>query len=66
MNDKIIKIKQLTNQLNMYRNEYYNNSNSVISDYEAGKLAEWSEFWDVYQHNGSLKIYDGAFNSTKR
>lgn len=38
MNDKIIKIKQLTNQLNMYRNEYYNNSNSVISDYEYDKL----------------------------
>ena len=37
---------------------------SVISDYEAGKLAEWSEFWDIYQQNGSLKIYDGAFNST--
>ena len=38
MNDKIIKIKQLTNQLNMYRNEYYNNSNSVISDYEYDQL----------------------------
>lgn len=38
MNDIIIKIKQLTNQLNMYRNEYYNNSNSVISDYEYDKL----------------------------
>jgi DNA ligase (NAD+) len=38
MDDKIIKIKQLTNQLNMYRNEYYNNSNSVISDYEYDQL----------------------------
>ena len=38
MNDKIIKIKQLTNQLDMYRNEYYNNSNSVISDYEYDQL----------------------------
>ena len=38
MNDMIIKIKQLTNQLNMYRNEYYNNSNSVISDYEYDQL----------------------------
>ena len=38
MNDNIIKIKQLTNQLNMYRNEYYNNSNSVISDYEYDQL----------------------------
>ena len=38
MNDKIIKIKQLTSQLNMYRNEYYNNSNSVISDYEYDQL----------------------------
>lgn len=38
MNDKIIKIKQLTSQLNMYRNEYYNNSNSVISDYGYDQL----------------------------
>lgn len=38
MNDNIIKIKQLTNKLNMYRNEYYNNSNSVISDYEYDQL----------------------------
>ena len=38
MNNDIIKIKQLTSQLNMYRNEYYNNSNSVISDYEYDQL----------------------------
>lgn len=38
MNNDIIKIKQLTSQLNMYRNEYYNNSNSIISDYEYDKL----------------------------
>lgn len=34
---------------------------SVISDYDAGKLAEWSEFWDAYQENGSRKMYNGAF-----
>lgn len=38
MNDKILKIKQLTEQLNKYRNEYYNNSNSIISDYEYDML----------------------------
>ena len=38
MNDKILKIKQLTEQLNYYRNEYYNNSNSIISDYEYDML----------------------------
>ena len=38
MNDKILKIKQLTNQLNEYRNEYYNNSNNTISDYEYDML----------------------------
>lgn len=38
MNDKIIKIKQLTEQLNKCRNEYYNNSNSIISDYEYDML----------------------------
>lgn len=36
---------------------------SVISDYEAGKLAEWSEFWDTYQENGSKKLYNAAFSS---
>ena len=36
---------------------------SVISDYEAGKLAEWSEFWDAYLENGSKKIYNSTFNS---
>ena len=38
MNDKILKIKQLTEQLNKCRNEYYNNSNSIISDYEYDML----------------------------
>lgn len=36
---------------------------SVISDYEAGKLAGWSEFWDIYQENGSKMVYDATFKS---
>ena len=36
---------------------------SVISDYEAGKLAEWSEFWDVFQNNGSRTLYTSAFKT---
>lgn len=34
---------------------------NVISDYNAGKLAEWSEFWDTYQQNGSRVLYNSAF-----
>lgn len=30
--------------------------------YEAGKKAEYDEFWDEYQGNGSLKSYSGAFS----
>ena len=32
--EKINRIKELIEQLNIYRNEYYNNSESQISDYE--------------------------------
>ena len=36
--DAIKRIKYLTDYLNKCRNEYYNNSNSIISDYEYDKL----------------------------
>ena len=36
--DKIKKIKELITQLNVYRNAYYNNSESQISDYEYDNL----------------------------
>ena len=36
---------------------------SVISDYDAGKLAEWSEFWDIYQDKGLRRNYSYAFSS---
>lgn len=36
--DKINRIKELVNQLNTYRNAYYNNSESQISDYEYDNL----------------------------
>ena len=38
MTDEIIKIKQLVNNLNVYRNAYYNESKSIISDYEYDML----------------------------
>lgn len=34
---------------------------SVISDYDAGKLAEWSVFWDTYQCKGKRDNYNNAF-----
>ena len=34
MEDNILKIKRLVNELNLYRNAYYNESRSIISDYE--------------------------------
>lgn len=36
--DKIKRIKELVTQLNTYRNSYYNNSESQISDYEYDNL----------------------------
>ena len=36
--DKIKRIKELVSQLNTYRNLYYNNSESQISDYEYDNL----------------------------
>ncbi len=36
--DKIKRIKELTEQLNQYRNSYYNNSVSEISDHEYDDL----------------------------
>ena len=36
--DKIKRIKELVAQLNTYRNAYYNNSESQISDYEYDNL----------------------------
>jgi len=36
--NKIDRIKELVELLNHYRNEYYNNSNSVISDFEYDQL----------------------------
>lgn len=37
---KINCIKELTNKLNTYRDEYYNNHNSLISDYEYDTLMD--------------------------
>ena len=34
MEDNILKIKRLVNELNLYRNAYYNESRSIISDYQ--------------------------------
>ena len=36
--DKIKRVKELITQLNTYRNSYYNNSESQISDYEYDNL----------------------------
>ncbi len=36
--NNVERMKQLIDQLNVYRNEYYNNSNSLISDYEYDQL----------------------------
>ena len=36
--DKVKRIKELVSQLNTYRNAYYNNSESQISDYEYDNL----------------------------
>lgn len=36
--DKIKRIKELTNQLNIYRDEYYNNANPSVSDQEYDNL----------------------------
>lgn len=36
--DKVNRIKELVSQLNIYRNAYYNNSESQISDYEYDNL----------------------------
>lgn len=36
--DKIKRIKELIKQLNVYRNEYYNNANPSVSDHEYDKL----------------------------
>ena len=36
--DKILRIKTLVNELNVYRDSYYNESKSIISDYEYDKL----------------------------
>ena len=38
--NKINRIKELIKTLNMYRNEYYNNNNSLISDKEYDILKE--------------------------
>ena len=36
--DKVKRIKELVSHLNIYRNAYYNNSESQISDYEYDNL----------------------------
>lgn len=36
--NKIDRIKELVKQLNHYRNEYYNNSQSIVSDFEYDQL----------------------------
>ena len=36
--DKVKRVKELVSQLNTYRNAYYNNSESQISDYEYDNL----------------------------
>lgn len=34
---------------------------NVPKVYEAGKTAEWNEFWDVFQNNGNRRDYSQAF-----
>ena len=36
--EKVIRIKELVKQLNIYRDEYYNKNNPSISDQEYDKL----------------------------
>lgn len=44
------RMKSLVEELNNYRNEYYNNNNSIISDYEYDKLFdELKELEDILQ-----------------
>lgn len=31
--------------------------------YEAGKAQEWSDFWDIFQDNGTRTSYGGAFKA---
>ena len=52
MNEKIIRIKQLVKELNVYRYEYYNNSNSIISDYEYDML--FDELKSLEEETGFL------------
>lgn len=34
---------------------------TATNEYEEGKKAEWSNFWDAYQENGALTNYNSAF-----
>lgn len=37
---------------------------NVPKVYEAGKQAEYDDFWDVYQENGAVKSYNCSFGGT--
>lgn len=37
---------------------------NVPKVYEAGKKAEWNEFWDVFQDNGNRRDYSTAFKGS--
>ena len=54
-NEKIEQMKQLVEQLNKYRDEYYNNSNPSVSDQEYDnlydKLVELEKETGVYMSN---------------
>ena len=53
--DKIKRIKELIKQLNIYRNEYYNNANPSVSDQEYDKifdeLSELEKETGIYMSN---------------
>lgn len=50
MSDKIKRIKELVGLLNHYRNEYYNNQNSEVSDFEYDQL--YDELSELEQETG--------------
>ena len=52
--DKIKRLKELTNQLNHYRDSYYNNSESLISD---------KEYDDLFDELKSLEEETGVITS---
>lgn len=56
-------IREKTNSEETYAPEKM--PSGVDEVFEAGKTAEWSEFWDEFQQNGTRTIYDYAFCGTQ-